>query len=114
MPVIQGNYGNKGAHSIAGYHAFELNYLAHIYISAYVTKQPFCLYFKPNANCRQRSLNVLPDFFKPNSLEVKSIRIDGSNQAAVDPNYFQIELGEHEFQLGSEAEIIVEFNPLNA
>jgi len=112
MPVIQGNYGNKAAHAIAGYHAFELNYLAHIYISAYVTKQPFCLYFKPNANCRQRSLNVLPDFFKPNTLEVKSIRIDGSNKAAVDPDYFQIELGELAFQLGSQAEIIVEFNPL--
>lgn len=113
MPVLQGNYGNKGGHSISGYHAFELNYLAHIYISAYVTKQPFCLYFKPNANARQRSINVLPDFFKPGNLEVSRISIDGSERAAVDPDYFQIELGEQEFKLGSQAEIIVEFKPLS-
>lgn len=113
MPVIQGNYGNKGGHSISGYHAFELNYLAHIYISAYVTRQPFCLYFKPNANARQRSLNVLPDFFKPGDLEVSRININGSQRAAVDPDYFQIDLSEQEFRLGSQAEIIVEFRPLS-
>ena len=114
MPIVQGNYGNKGGHSISGYHAFELNYLAHIYISAYVTKQPFCLYFKPDANCRQRSINVLPDFFKPNSLEVSRINIDGTERTTVDPDNFQLELGEREFQLGSQAEIIVEFKPLSA
>ena len=112
MPVIQGDYANKATHSIAGYHAFELNYLAHIYISAYVKKEPFSLYFKPNANCRQRSINVLPDFFKPDALRVKRIIIDGSELKNVDPDNFQIVLGELQFQLGSEAEIIVEFEPL--
>lgn len=113
MPVIQGSYGNKATHSIAGYHAFELNYLAHIYISSYVTKQPFCLYFKPDKNCRQRSINVLPDFVKPNTLQVSRISIDGSERTNIDPNNFHIELKEEEFQLGSAAEIIVEFKPLN-
>lgn len=112
MPVIQGDYANKAGHSIAGYHAFELNYLAHIYISAYVKKESFCLYFKPNANSRQRSVNILPDFFKPNALRVKRISIDGSELQNVDPDNFQIVLGELQFQLGSEAEIIVEFEPL--
>lgn len=114
MPIVQGSYGNKGSHSISAYHAFELNYLAHIYISAYVTKQPFCLYFKPDKNCRQRSINVLPDFFKANSLEVSRINIDGTERTTVDPDNFQIELGEREFQLGSQAEVIVEFKPLSA
>src|SRR5262249_511836 len=36
MPVIQGAYSQKAGHAIAGYHSFELNYLAHIYIRAYV------------------------------------------------------------------------------
>jgi hypothetical protein len=111
MPIIEGNYGNKGTHSISGYHAFELNYLAHIYISAYVTKQPFCLYFKPTANCRQRSINVLPDFFRPGSLEVTRISIDGSDRSSLDNDNFRLELSEKEFQLGSEAEIVVEFTP---
>lgn len=112
MPVIQGNYDDKGSHAISGYHAFELNYLAHIYISSHVTKKPFCLYFKPNKNCRQRSLNVLPDFVKPNSLQVSRINIDGSEREAIEPNNFRIELSEGEFQLGSQAEIVVELKPL--
>lgn len=111
MPVIQGIYGQKGGHSISGYHAFELNYLAHIYIRTYVSKKPFCLYFKPNKNCRQRSVNVLPDFFKPGTLEVSRISIDGTDQINVDPDSYQIQLHEKEFELGSEAEIIVEFKP---
>jgi len=111
-PVIQGSYANKGGHSISAYHAFELNYLAHIYTSIYVTKQSFCLYFKPDKNCRQRSLNVLPDFVKPNSLQISRISIDGSDQTSVDDDNFQIILGERQFELGSEAEIIVQFKPL--
>jgi mannose/cellobiose epimerase-like protein (N-acyl-D-glucosamine 2-epimerase family) len=114
LPVVQGNYGNKGGHAISGYHAFELNYLAHVYISAYVTKKPFCLYFKPDRKCRQRSLNVLPDFVKPGMLEVSRISIDGSESTTVDSDNFQIELSEREFRLGSQAEIIVEFKPLNS
>jgi hypothetical protein len=113
MPVVQGGYGNKGGHAISGYHAFELNYLAHIYTSSYVTKQPFCLYFKPNKNCRQRSLNVLPDFVRPNSLQVSRVNIDGSERDDIDPDNFRITLSEKEFQLGSEAEIVVELKPLN-
>jgi mannose/cellobiose epimerase-like protein (N-acyl-D-glucosamine 2-epimerase family) len=113
-PVIQGSYGHKGGHSISGYHAFELNYLAHIYNSAYVTKQPFCLYFKPGTNCRRRSINVLPDFFKPNTLEVSRISVDGSERSTLDPDNFRIELSEDEFQFGSEAEIVVEFTPVGA
>jgi len=109
--ITSGQYAQKGGHAISGYHAFELNYLAHIYISSYVTKEPFCLYFKPNINCRQRSLNVLPDFFRPNTLEVSRISIDGSDRTSIDPDNFRLELGEQEFQLGSEAEIIVEFKP---
>ena len=35
-PVIEGQYGIQGGHAIAGYHAFELNYLAHLYIRAFV------------------------------------------------------------------------------
>jgi mannose/cellobiose epimerase-like protein (N-acyl-D-glucosamine 2-epimerase family) len=114
LPLVQGTDGNKGGHAISGYHAFELNYLAHVYISSYVTKKPFCLYFKPDRKCRQRSLNVLPDFVKPGMLEVSRISIDGSERTTVDGDNFQIELSEREFEIGSQAEIIVEFKPLNS
>lgn len=113
MPVIEGEFGNKGGHSISGYHAFELNYLTHIYTSAYVTKQPFCMYFKPNANSRQHSINVLPDFFKPNVLEIKHVCVDGIERTTIDPDNFRIEMSENEFQASSNLEIVVEFKPLS-
>lgn len=111
-PVVQGSYGQKGGHSISGYHAFELNYLAHIYNSLYVTKRPFCLYFKPSPNCRRQSLNVLPDFVKPNMVEVSRISVNGSERSTLDPDNFRIELSEDELQVGSETEIVVEFTPI--
>lgn len=113
-PVIEGSYGHKGGHSISGYHAFELNYLAHIYTSTYVAKRPFCLYFKPNANARRRSINVLPDFFKPNVLEISRISVDGIERTTLDPDNFRIELNDDELQRGSGDEIVVEFTPIVA
>jgi mannose/cellobiose epimerase-like protein (N-acyl-D-glucosamine 2-epimerase family) len=112
LPYIQGNYGNKGGHSVSGYHAFELNYLAHIYIRAYVLKEPgcddsFCLYFKPDRQSGFRSINVLPDFFKPGDLEVVGISVNGVKRTNVDPHNFQISLSES--ALG--AEVVVTFCP---
>lgn len=114
VSVIQGIYGQKGSHSISAYHAFELNYLAHIYTNIYVNKQPFCLYFRPNENCRQRSLNVLPDFLKPHSVEVTRVCVDGHDRHTVQHDNFQIELTEPQFESNKEVTIIVEFTPIRA
>jgi hypothetical protein len=107
LPYVLGDFGNKANHAISGYHAFELNFLAHIYIRTYVRKESFCLYFKPDAESRRRSINVLPDFFKPGTLEIKRITIDGIERATIDPDNFQIELSASE--VGTE--IVVEFAP---
>nr|VFJ45844.1 MAG: N-acylglucosamine 2-epimerase (GlcNAc 2-epimerase) [Candidatus Kentron sp. FM]VFJ49144.1 MAG: N-acylglucosamine 2-epimerase (GlcNAc 2-epimerase) [Candidatus Kentron sp. FM]VFK08372.1 MAG: N-acylglucosamine 2-epimerase (GlcNAc 2-epimerase) [Candidatus Kentron sp. FM] len=80
-PIIEGQYANKAGYPIAGYHSFELNYLAHIYTRAYVTgpedKEGFCLYFKPVKHAAPRSLNVLPDFIKPETIAIDEVTIDG-------------------------------------
>nr|VFK34456.1 MAG: N-acylglucosamine 2-epimerase (GlcNAc 2-epimerase) [Candidatus Kentron sp. MB]VFK76765.1 MAG: N-acylglucosamine 2-epimerase (GlcNAc 2-epimerase) [Candidatus Kentron sp. MB] len=80
-PIIEGAYSQKGGYPIAGYHSYELNYLAHIYTRAYVTgpedDQGFCLYFSPSENATQRSLNVLPDFVKPGAIEIDEVTVDG-------------------------------------
>jgi hypothetical protein len=107
LPYIQGNYGNKEGHS-TGYHAFELNFLAHIYTRTYILKEKgsdddFCLYFKPDRQSGQRSINVLPDFFKPGDLEIVSISVNGIRRSSVDPDNFQIPLNESE--LGSEVAV---------
>lgn len=112
-PVIGGSYAGKGGHSISGYHAFELNYLAHIYTRAYVSacdgaEAAFTLYFKPDArNTGQQSINVLPDFFRPGDLVVTAVKVNGVRRpnSEIRPDDFRIELTENE--LG--AEVAVEF-----
>lgn len=118
VPQTQGNYGQKGAHLISGYHAFELNFLAHIYNRALVPKPPesdssFSLFFRPEAGCRQLSINVLPDFFAPGEVEVTRVSVRGVDRpdlAARARDYlaetpFQITLRPDEL----DSEIIVEF-----
>lgn len=100
MPVIQGDFANKGGHSISGYHAFELNFLAHLYIRSYVIPAAakgrdttFCLYFRLRKNDGMTSLNVLPDFFPPGKLRIEEVRVNGVKRDGLVPtgaNSFQI------------------------
>jgi mannose/cellobiose epimerase-like protein (N-acyl-D-glucosamine 2-epimerase family) len=114
-PVIQGEFGEKGGHAVAGYHSFELNYLAHSYICTYVQPNPeaastgktFCLFFRPDAGARHTTLNVLPDFVPPDSLRIVAVTVNGVPRTNFSPDNFQIELHQHE--LGSQ--VIVEFAP---
>jgi mannose/cellobiose epimerase-like protein (N-acyl-D-glucosamine 2-epimerase family) len=97
IPVLSSTYGDKGGHSISGYHAFELNYLAHIYQLAYLPRQQqqhtaFCLHFRPSPESRLRSINVLPDFLGPDAVEVAMVEIDGVPRT-IAPGAFQIPIG---------------------
>lgn len=124
MPVIQGSYSQKAGHAVAGYHSFELNYLAHVYLRVYarphgksctetghsefpVIDQNFCLYFRPDVLCGRRTLNVLPDFLPPNAVKVSRITVGGVPRTSIDEDNFQIELGEHELGV----QVVVEFQP---
>lgn len=111
MPIIQGQYGIQAGHAIAGYHMFELNYLAHIYIRTYVSNgsgDNFALVFCPSDTKAMRSINVLPDFMPPGSLEVHSIRVNGIDQSGFDKKSFQLDISEFE----NNSRIEVEFRPL--
>ncbi|WP_152054320.1 AGE family epimerase/isomerase [Tautonia marina] len=82
LPYIEGMYGDKGGHSVSGYHSFELNFLAHIYLRSYLsddenTANRFSLYFKPSADAIGHTINVLPDFFPPGSVEIESVAVNG-------------------------------------
>ena len=113
MPVIEGQYGIQGGHAIAGYHAFELNYLAHIYIRTFVGKQSddnFALTFCPKHPHNIRAINVLPDFMPPGEVSILSVRVNGR---LVDvPNStktnFQIDISRYE----PDCIIEVEFTPI--
>lgn len=95
---------------IAGYHSFELNYLAHIYIRSYIDcpqshQAHFCLYFRPSVKDNVQSLNVLPDFFPPDTLEIVGIKVNGAAREYVAHDNFQIPIEPEE--LGKE--VCVEF-----
>jgi mannose/cellobiose epimerase-like protein (N-acyl-D-glucosamine 2-epimerase family) len=102
IPITTGSYGAKGGHSISGYHAFELNFLAHLYIRSFVSpgeageNSNFVLYFKPDKDCNQQSLNVLPDFFPPGMVRLKSVTVRGMRRAGEMPEDFQIYLSPDE------------------
>ena len=81
-PVIESTYGDKGGHSISGYHAFELAYLAHVYQLTYLPREQeqhttFCMHFRPSAESGILSINVLPDFLGPNTLRISRVEVDG-------------------------------------
>ncbi len=119
LPFTQGSYANKGGHSISGYHAFELNYLAHLYIRGYVIANAkddnnFCMFFKISQHCDQKMINVLPDFFPPRLLRIVSVRADGIDMtkdlSRGDLDRFQIEIPKRERPI----ELQVEFSSVPA
>lgn len=118
VPVIEGDYANKATHAIAGYHSFELNYLAHLYIRSLVGVKPdgdenFCLYFHLPANNKQRSINVLPDYFPPGRLKISGITVNGVRRGVGDPQNFQIPLSESDIASDTGCSLVVEFAASN-
>ncbi|WP_158265330.1 AGE family epimerase/isomerase [Blastopirellula marina] len=109
-PVVEGDYVNKATYAVAGYHSFELNFLAHIYMRLHVsgvsqTDNSFCLFFRPRACAGVRSLSVLPDFVKPGEVHVTNIWINGRAYNYIDRDNFRIPISdEHDG-----AEVIVQF-----
>ncbi|MFT3785856.1 MAG: AGE family epimerase/isomerase [Tepidisphaeraceae bacterium] len=102
LPVLSGQYGKKGGHSdAAGYHVFELNYLAHVYTRAYVapgtgSDPTFCIYFKPDRYTELRSINVLPDFIAPDRVRIAQVTINGVPRRLIVSDQFQLELREED------------------
>jgi len=112
-PVVQSGYGIQGGHAVAGYHSFELNYLAHLYIRTYVPQtegqdDSFCLTFCPKCNSGMKTLNVLPDFFRPGDLKIIGIRVNGLPRTVQDSHRFQIDISD----LKEESEVEIEFLPI--
>ncbi len=117
-PVIEGKYSQKAEHAIAGYHSFELNYLAHLYIRSLVGVKPdgdenFCLYFYLAANNKQRSINVLPDYFPPGQLKITGVTVNGVRRSVENSENFQIALSESDVSSDAGCNLVVEFEASN-
>lgn len=97
VPIIRGSFANKGGHAISGYHAFELNFLSHIYLRTYFLTGAtgdamFSIHLKPSPTLRQRSINVLPDFMNPGDVAIKEVLVNGIPRGVADKTNFQLPL----------------------
>ncbi|MEN8174835.1 MAG: AGE family epimerase/isomerase [Pseudomonadota bacterium] len=76
MPYMMGTERQKGSHSMAGYHSFELCYLAAVYTNLLITKEPLDLHFKPRPDA-DRTLRVAPDLLPEGAIRIESVTLDG-------------------------------------
>jgi hypothetical protein len=109
-PIVEGTYGNQGGHAIAGYHSFELCYLAHIYTRCYVPSgdDNFVIYFRPNKTDEVATINVLPDFLRVDEVEIVRVKVNGREIEGLRQNQFQIALSTYP----ADSTFAVEFRPL--
>jgi hypothetical protein len=111
-PIVEGAYGNEAGHAIAGYHAFELCYLAHIYTRCYVQKSGgddnFVIYFRPNRTDNISTINVLPDFMRADAVAIVRVKVNGTEIQGLREDHFQIELGTY----APDSVFAVEYRPL--
>jgi len=77
-PYALGTERGKGSHSMAGYHSFELAYLAAIYTNLLITKEPMDFFFKPQpGGFADGKLRVQPDILPKGSIRISDVWIDG-------------------------------------
>lgn len=85
IPYLLGTERQKGSHSMAGYHSFELAYLATVYTNLLITKEPMDLYFSPiPGNLKDGVLRVSPDMLPTGSIRIGEVEVDGAPYADFD------------------------------
>jgi mannose/cellobiose epimerase-like protein (N-acyl-D-glucosamine 2-epimerase family) len=78
VPFLMGTERFKGSHSMSGYHAFELCYLAQVYTNLLITGHPLDLHFKPMPGAFPEDLlRVAPDILPPGRVQLAEVWIDG-------------------------------------
>ncbi len=95
QPYALGTERGKGSHSMAGYHSFELCYLAAVYTNLLITKEPLELYFKPKqGGFKDNILRVAPDLLPAGSVRIGSVWINGQEHRDYDENALTVKLPE--------------------
>src|SRR5262249_43235598 len=93
MPHLLCTQWVEGSHSMAGYHSFELCYLAAVYGNLLVRKQPMDFYFRPRRGAfRDNVLRVQPDLLPPGSVRLQAVWINDERWTDFDPEAMTIAL----------------------
>ena len=95
IPYLLGTERQKGSHSMAGYHSFELAYLATVYTNLLITKEPMDLYFSPIPGALPgNTLRVSPDILPPGSIRIGEVEVDGKPYADFDAEGLTVQVPE--------------------
>jgi anti-anti-sigma regulatory factor len=97
QPYSLGGERGKGSHSMAGYHSFELCFLAAIYSNLLVNKEPMDFYFQPDPQAwPDNKLRVAPDLLPEGSVELSEVWIDDKTYTDFDRKKLIVNLPESE------------------
>lgn len=93
LPYLLGPERSKGSHAMAGYHTFELAYLAAVYTNLLIKNQPMDFYFKPiQGGFKDNILRVSPDILPPDKVRIGEVWINGSKHDDFDPVNLTVKL----------------------
>jgi mannose/cellobiose epimerase-like protein (N-acyl-D-glucosamine 2-epimerase family) len=94
-PYALGSERGKGSHSMAGYHSFELCYLASVYTNLLIHKKPMDFHFKPKpGGFADGLLRVQPDILPDGSVMISDVWIDGHAYTDFDATKLTVTLPE--------------------
>lgn len=95
QPYSLGTERGKGSHSMAGYHSFELCYLAAVYTNLLIRKEPMDFHFRPKpGGFADGLLRVAPDILPQGSIRIDAVWIDGRPYDAFDAKALTVTLPE--------------------
>ena len=95
QPYLLGTERGKGSHSMAGYHSFELAYLAAIYTNLLIMQEPMDFYFKPiPGGLDDNILRVQPDILPKGSIRISEVWINGHAYDDFDADALTVKLPE--------------------
>ncbi|EFA70981.1 AGE family epimerase/isomerase [Cylindrospermopsis raciborskii] len=78
QPYALGTERDKGSHSMAGYHSFELCFLAAVYTNLLINKQPMDFFFSPEPGAwLDNLLRVAPDILPKGSIRLAEVWLNG-------------------------------------
>jgi anti-anti-sigma factor len=93
QPYALGTERGKGSHSMAGYHSFELAYLAAVYTNLLITNEPMDFFFRPTAgNLPNNILRVAPDLLPAGSVRIGQVWINGKEHRDFDAENLTVRL----------------------
>jgi mannose/cellobiose epimerase-like protein (N-acyl-D-glucosamine 2-epimerase family) len=107
IPFLMGTERFKGSHSMSGYHAFELCYLAQAYTNLLLTGRPLDLYFKPQpGGFKDNLLLVAPDILPAGRVQLGEVWIDGRPYSDFDRDALVVRLPQAEEPLRIKARVM--------